>query len=290
MENWDDYRFILALDRCQTLRSAAALLGVNHSTVSRRLAVINSRYSSPAFELTAGGYAATQFGKKLVDAAEKIEEINFAANRSQKASGNELSGPITLSVPGVLARYILLGPLTQFCNDYPEIQLTIQSTYRFADLDRSEADVAVRAVNQPPDHFIGRRLFPYGLSYYCNGDYLAAVKPKNRTWITDIGEEKTPGWIARSPFPDAQVGLRIDDIELRHRAAIVGKGMILGACYMADPEPGLMRIHSSAIVPGQDIWVLTHPDLKDTPRIRLLMQFIASAIMAKRGLIVGDQQ
>lgn len=287
MENWDDYRFILALNRFATLRSAAAHLGVNHSTVSRRLAVINARYASPVFEQAAGRYVTTPLGEQLVHAASQMEEINFTANRQQVAIGTGLSGPITLSVPGALARYVLLAPLTQFCRDHPAIQLTIQSSYKFADLNRSEADVVVRGVMNPPDHLVGRRLFSYGLSYYCSTGYLAATAPADRRWITGPAPTGAPDWINQSPFPDAPIGMRIDDIELRHRAAISGQGMIRGACYMADPEPKLTRLPAATVTPAQDLWVLTHPDLKNTPRIRLLMQVITSALLEKRALIEG---
>lgn len=159
MDNWDDYRFILALDRCGTLRSAAAMLGVNHSTVSRRLSIINDRYNHPVFEQTTGRYQTTVFGKQLIEAAHKIEEIDFAAHRQEKALGDKLSGPITVSLPGVLAKYVLLEPLTQFCAEHPDIQLTIKSSYAFANLDRSEADIAVRGL-------IRRRII------WLDGDYL----------------------------------------------------------------------------------------------------------------------
>lgn len=289
MENWDDYRFILALDRSGTLRAAATRLGVNHSTVSRRLASINTRYGL-IFEQATGRYQATDLGKQLVNTAAQMEEINFAASRQQKASGDELSGPITLSIPGVLARYILLEPLTQFCNDHPAIQLTIQSTYRFANLDRSEADIAVRGVNEPPEHFVGRRLFAYGLSHYCSTDYFNTVAPEDRRWITDTFDKNPPDWIAHSPFPHAPIGLRINDVELRHRAAVMSKGMSLGACYIADQEPKLMRLPGATVMSGQDLWVLTHPDLRDTPRIKLLMQFIAAVLVKNRALIEGTHE
>ena len=286
MDNWDDYRLILALDRCGTLRSAATLLGVNHSTISRRLAVINARHSELVFEQVAGRYQTTPFGQQLVRAAQQMEEIDFAANRQEKAKGDALSGPITLSLPGVLASYILLEPLTTFCTKYPDIQLTIQSSYQFADLDKSEADVAVRGFDNPPEHFVGRRLFAYGLSYYCHKDYLQSVAPEERRWITNV---LPPTWIANSPFPDAPVSIQIDDIELRHRAAIMRCGMSFGACYMADQEPELVRLPNAPVIRGQDFWVLTHPDLKDTPRIKLLMQFIASVLTKNRALIEGHE-
>lgn len=288
MENWDDYRFILALDRSGTVRAAALLLGVTHSTVSRRLTVINERYGKPVFERSAGGYRKTELGSELVEAAQQMEGISFSADRRRKASETELSGPITLSIPDVLGQYLLLDYLSDFCRRYPGIKLSLLSSYSFADLDRSEADVVIRGVVKPSDHLVGRRLFPYALSYYCRRDYLEKTKPADRRWIAAVTPSGIPRWIADSPFPDAPVGIMSDDITLRHKAALRGHGMIRGACYMSDPEPDLIRLPKSpAPFPVADFWVLTHPDLKNTPRIKLLMRFLAAALLENQGLIEG---
>ncbi len=288
MENWDDYRFILALDRSGTIRAAALRLGVTHSTVSRRLAVINERYGKPVFERSAGGYRKTELGAELVEAAQQMEGISFSADRRRKASETELSGPITLSIPDVLGQYLLLDYLADFCQQYPDIKLSLLSSYSFADLDRSEADVVIRGVAKPPDHLVGRRLFPYALSYYCRRDYLEKTEPADRRWIAAVTTSGIPRWIADSPFPDAPVSMMSDDITLRHKAALSGHGMVRGACYMNDPEPDLMRLPKSpAPFPVADFWVLTHPDLKNTPRIKLLMRFLAAALLENQDLIEG---
>ncbi|WP_422345915.1 LysR family transcriptional regulator [Parasphingorhabdus sp.] len=288
MENWDDYRFILALDRSGTVRSAANLLGVTHSTVSRRLAIINDRYGQPVFERIAGGYQPTEWGTQLVQAAQQIEGISFSADRRRKANETELSGPITLSIPDVLGQFLLLDYLIDFSRQYPGIELILQSTYRFADLDRSEADVVIRGVAKPPEHLVGRRLFPYALSYYARYDYLEKTAPSDRCWITLPSPAGVPSWIATSPFPDAPVRMTSDDITLIHQAAKQGHGMVRNACYLGDPDPDLVRLpQSPPPFPVADFWVLTHPDLKATPRIKLLMRFLASALLQNQDLIEG---
>lgn len=289
MDNWDDYRFILALDRAGTVRGAAVLLSVTHSTVSRRLAVINTRYRQIVMERVAGGYRKTAFGKRLVAAAEQMEAINFSADRQRRAAETDLVGEITLSVPDVLGQYLLLDDLADFSSQYPDIELTVQSSNQFVDLDRSEADVVVRGTQKPPDHFVGRRLFPYSLSYYCHVDYLETIAPENRRWITGLSNDQPPPWIATSPFPDTAIGLISNDINFHYRAAVAGRGMIRNACYICDPDPQLMRVPDApAPTAVADLWVLTHPDLKGTPRIKLLMQFLASALSAKRDLVEGN--
>lgn len=289
MEKWDDYRLVLALDRAGTVRGAAALLGVTHSTVSRRLAVINARYAQPVMEKIAGGYRKTGFGERMIAAAEQMEAIDFSADRQRRAAETGLAGPITLSIPDVLGEYLLLDELAGFCSQYPDIELTVQSSNQFADLDRSEADVVVRGTHKPPEHFVGRRLFPYTLSYYAHVDYLRFTDPEERRWIAGLSAIPSPAWIADSPFPDAAVGLRSDDISFHYRAAVAGHGMIRNACYICDPDPRLVRLPDAPPpMPVADLWVLTHPDLKDTPRIQLLMRFLVDALKAKRDLIEGN--
>jgi hypothetical protein len=81
--------------------------------------------------------------------------------------------------------------------------------------------------------------------------------------------------------------MRIEDLVLRHIAAAQGHGMILGACYIADSINELQRFKENNLIPHLNIWVLTHPDLKQVPRIKLLMSFLTKALRAKEALISG---
>ncbi|MEP5487853.1 MAG: LysR substrate-binding domain-containing protein, partial [Parasphingorhabdus sp.] len=229
-----------------------------------------------------------EFGNRLIKAAEQMEAINFSADRQHRAAETELSGPITLSIPDVLGQYLLLDDLTKFCATYPDIELSIQSSYQFADLDRSEADVVVRGTNKPPEHFVGRRLFPYALSFYCKSDYFEQTRPENYQWITGLPASQPGDWIADSPYPDVPIGLMSDDISFHYQAAVAGHGMIRTACYICDPDPRLIRVpNAMPPIPVADLWVLTHPDLRETPRIKLLMRFLVSALKSRKNLVEG---
>ena len=286
MDDWDDYRMILALARSGTLRAAATELGLTHTTVSRRLSVLQDARGQ-LFDKTPGGYRPTARGRALIDVAEQMESLSLTGARHQRALDRQISGTITLSLPEAIAQYLLLEDLLQFAQTYPDIDLRVETSYRFVDLDRSEADVVVRGAHQPPDHLVGRRLFPYGVAYYGNREYVESTPRDQLQWIAPGPEARSPGWLENSPYPDVPIALCIDDITARHRALIMGMGLTGGACYMADPEPGLMRLSPQPPKPMQDLWVLTHPDLRETPRIRLLMDFIAQAMTAKKSLVTG---
>ncbi|MHA7819502.1 MAG: LysR family transcriptional regulator [Erythrobacter sp.] len=286
MSSWDDYRLILAIARAGTLRAAATEIGLTHTTVSRRLAAAQARHGT-LFEQHPGAYRPTQLGRALIDIAERMEDLSHAAERQERAAQADLSGPITLSLPEPIAQYLLAEDLFEFAASYPAIKLRIETGIRFVDLDRLEADVVVRGAQNPPGHLVGRRLFPTCITYYADRDYLASTAREELRWIAPATDGLWPGWRENSPFPDAPVSVVIDDIVTRHRALVKGLGLGRGACFMADPEPNLVRLVPDAPVPQQDLWVLTHPDLKHTPRIRALMDFIAGALKKKEDLVLG---
>lgn len=286
MQDWDDYRLVLALKRAGTLRAAAAGLGLTHTTVSRRLASVEQARGR-LFDRDPQGYVPTALGEALIELAERMEALALAGARYQRALDQDLSGVVRLSLPEPIAQYLLLEDLFAFAKEYPQIELRVETSLSFADLDRLEADVVVRGANEPPAHLVGRRLFPNCVTYYASRDYLASTPREDLRWIAPASDNFWPDWLESSPYPDAPVALVLDDITARHRALVRGLGLGRGACFMADPEPGLVRLTADPPVAQQDLWVLTHPDLRDTPRIRAVADFFYEALRAKEALVSG---
>ena len=287
MSEWDQYRLVLAVHRAETIRGAADLLGVNHATVSRRLAQIERGFDAPVFNKVTGGYQVSELGLELVAAAEDMELIVLAAERKSRAVSANLSGPIRVSMGEPIAQCLLQDALLQFARIHQNIELTIETSINFVDLNRSEADVVIRSTPSPPEHLVGRRLFPYFLCEYAAKGYLDKTRPDDRRWLTFARSLSGRDWIANSSFPDVPVGLSSDDLIWLLGAAKAGQGMIRTACYMADPDPGLQRLPGAEPLQAQDLWVLTHPDLKNAPRIKHLMRHLSAALEDKRDLIQG---
>ncbi|MDY7099503.1 MAG: LysR family transcriptional regulator [Pseudomonadota bacterium] len=286
MENWDDFRLILALARSGSLRAAANDLNLTHTTVARRLASLQDRRGD-LFEKGPGGYSPTALGRALVEVAESMERLTLEGARYQRSVDQDISGKITLSLPEAIAQYLLLDEIVAFCAAYSAIDLRVETSYRFVDLDRSEADIVVRGAQEPPEHLVGRRLFPYYAAYYGNREYIASTPVEKLRWIAPSPESRSANWLENSPFPDAPVVISIDDITARHKAVVAGLGLSRDACFMADPEPDLVRLSDDPPQPLQDLWVLTHPDLRHSPRVRLMMDFISQAIIARKSLVTG---
>lgn len=262
-------------------------LGVNHATVSRKLAWLNATYGQNVFDKTPGGYAVSEFGQHLVSAAEDIEAITLSADRVRRSWDPTLAGRVTLSVSVPIARYLLADCLPDFVQRYPKIQLVLHASERQIDLDRSEADVVVRTTDAPPQHLVGRRLFPYAVCYYATQSYLAQTPEDQRRWIGTASDAPVPVWAQESPFPHISIGLRASGYELRHQALLAGLGMARGACFMADQEQSLVRLPDAQPFDGLDFWVLTHPDLRASPRIKATMRFLIEVLDRKKDLIQG---
>lgn len=288
MENWDDYRLILAIHQGKTLRNAAAQLGVNHSTVSRRLATLNQRFGTNVAEPTSTGYTLTSVGEKLLLSAQKMALLVAQDARFERAHALHLTGEITLSVPPPILQFLLLDELHQFQLSHPHIKLNIHTSYDLADLDNCEADVVIRASNTPDEHLTGHRLFSIAVQFYGAKDYLAQTPPEQYRWITHPHSGDKPDWIANTPYPNANVGLCLTDLTLRHQAADQGQGLVRGACYIAAHFNNLVPLQGSDPMPFQELWVLSHPDLAHVPRIQALKAFLADALRAKKACITGS--
>lgn len=293
MRDWDEHRLVLAIHRGGTLRAAAEHLNVTHTTVSRRLASLEQGQPTPIFTRSDRAYKVSPYGAQRVAIAEKIEALDFASQRLARGAGEALSGPLSLSVPQAFLQFVLMNDIAAFGAAHPDIALTVAGSDAFADLDRGQADVVVRGQILPDEHLVGRMISTVGLSYYGNRDYLNATPPAQLRWISPTVSTATQSgsqpldWRAQSPYPEAPIGLVIDDIISRHQAVSNGLGLGRLACFMADPDPRLIRISPNDPVQLYELWILTHPDLRDTPKVRALMGWLGDALKPKRDSLVG---
>ncbi|BFT30395.1 LysR family transcriptional regulator [Alteromonas sp. D210916BOD_24] len=290
MNDWDDYRLVLAIHKGKTLRNAAHELGVNHSTVSRRLAILNKNYGSEIVRKTPSGLCLSPLGEKLLVSAEKIESLVIQDKRFERAEHLELEGDISVSVPPPIMQFLLLDDLMHFQRTHPRIALNIHSSYEIANLDECEADVVIRVSNTPDEHLVGYRLFSVATQYYAAKDYLKNTPPHLYQWITNTHSGDRPEWIKHTPFPDAKIGPCITDLTLRHQAANSGHGMIRGACYIAHNFNNLVSLAGTEPEPFQQIWVLSHPDLAHINRIQVLKKYLADALKSKKARITGESE
>lgn len=295
MKDWDDYRYVLAVARTGSIRAAAAALGVNHSTVSRRIDAFEARLQVRLFERLPTGYFMTGTGEEMAAFARRIEAETLAASRLLAGREARLSGTLRVTMPNTIAVHFAMPDLVRFSDEHPEISLELDVTLSMADLARREADVAIRVSNDPPGNLVGRRLLRYARAIYASEGYLSrhdSARPRSAagpgmTWIGWDDTVPDPQWVRQSPYPDAPARNRISNTLVHLEAAKCGMGICMLPCFVGDTEPTLRRLPPGTPEPDRDIWLLTHEDLRHTARVRRFLDFMAEAILARRDLLEG---
>lgn len=291
--DWDDLRFILAVCRHGTLSGAARELSVNHSTVFRRVGTIEQKLGIRLFERLPTGYVMTKASEAIFQSAETIETEIFTLSRKLIGGDMRLNGALYITAPDALTIEVLMPYVAQFGKRYPEIDLNFTVENRYLDLSMRQSDVAIRSTKNPPETAIGKRLCTLGVTLYASSQYLAEhgkIKISNGKWLMpDKSEEwfSANRWL-ESHYPEATVAFRSNTLLALFEATKLGMGIAPLPCFLADPETSLQRI----MVPPEEfcseLWLLTHPDLKRTARVRAFVDFIRDAIEDVRPRLEGS--
>lgn len=301
MKDWDDIRFFLAVAREGTMSGGAKLLGVNQSTVSRRIVALEERYGTRLLEKLPTGYVLTPAGETLIRSAESIEEEMANIDRQILGQDSQLMGSIHITTVDTLAQKLLAPMLTKFLFNHPEIEIELSATYDPVSLSKREADVALRASKNPPENLVGRRLAKAAYAIYGSNAYLDKMMEFHALQHMDLQDEESPfNWIGWDDemtkekwlgpgYPKSRVRCRVNSISTMFETVRAGMGLAQMPCFMGDADSSLRRLSNSPIETPLDIWLLTHADLRQTAKIRVFMDFLSEEIMKKKDLIEGRE-
>ncbi|WP_104017925.1 LysR family transcriptional regulator [Roseovarius nitratireducens] len=291
--DWDQLRIFLAVHRGRSVRAAAQLLRVSHSTVSRRLTELETGLGARLFNRGPDGFVLTAVGEAALPRAERAETEILGLQRDIFGQDARLSGTVRITMPPVFAERLIMPHLAEFAARYPDVRLEIIPTYALSDLSRRDADIAVRFQEKPDQYLFGRRLPRFADAIYAAPEYVAAHRfdgeAPTATWLGWGDSEDLPAWVADTPFPRCRVWHDCADPLAQVEAAKAGMGMAVLPCLIGDPEPGLVRVMGQPPYKGRQGWVLTHPDLKTTERVRFCVRFICEAVDRHADLVTGEQ-
>ncbi len=293
--DWNELRFALAVLRTGSLSAAARILGVNHSTVFRRVRAIEARLGTRLFDRLPTGYVPTTEGEAVRDAAERIEQELFDLSRLLTGRDLRPRGLVRLAGPDALTLRLLMPMLTRFQASHPQIELEVTTANAFADLARREADIVVRSTTTPPQTAVGRKLCTLASTFYATPEYLSRFEDSTQTELPpydfllpdDSFEDYKPArWLRRS-HPHHRVVFRSNTVLALHQAARLGSGVAPLPCFLGDADPSLRRVRPPQPEFASEIWLLTHSDLRGTARIRALMDFLGREIKTLEDRLEG---
>lgn len=290
--DWNSLQDFLCIARHRTLAGAARVRHVNHSTMFRRLNQLEEALGARLFERLPDGYQLTLEGERLLPHAERIEAEATAAERALADADAAPRGNIRLTAPDNLAYSYLPGYLAQFHRDYPNICVELIVTNQDLNLARREADIALRATRQPPDYLVGRCIFEIGWGIYAAGEL--AEKAQSLSDVNDLAHWPIIGaesalwylpayrWI-EDHIPVEKIVMRGSD--LMSVAALAASGLGLAVLPDDHNAPPLKRIADFAPGLVGGFWLLTHPDLRHTGRIKLLMEHLVGSFRGDRRFV-----
>lgn len=292
--DWDDIRYFLQVVRAGSVTRAAARLGINHTTVYRRIAALEDRLGKSLFERSSNGWVLTPVGERIVAFAESMAAEAHNIERQILADSHELSGLLRVTAADHCVERLLMPATRKFIQRYPQIDLEVVATADEVDLAAREADVALRGTDQPPPNLVGKRIAQIGFAVYGTQalKQQAALDPdaEDLPCITWVGDGHTrPPWIEKS-FPNTRRIYRTTTGTVMLAMARAGLGIARLACVFGDPDRKLQRIPAKYIEPGPALWVLSHVDLRTTARVRIFRDFLVEELEKQRDLIEGRRR
>ncbi len=285
--NWDDLKFFLAVARTGTLRGGAEAIQVNHTTVTRRLSLMEDNLGGRLFDRSRQGLALTQLGADLLPHADRVEDEMVAMSRTIVGRDAEPRGTVVVTMPHALALTSFMDDMADFSERYPLIELDIRFSNSIADLTRREADVSLRVTDHVAEDVVGRKLLPCSQAAYCTPDYAKRIEDNAGEGLHFIGWGEPEGahtadWLQASYYPKATLKHRVSDLIPHVTLAASGFGMAYLACALGDRYPGLIRAPFQKPLEYRSVWLLLHRDLRKTARVRLFVDHLAERVKLRR--------
>jgi len=290
---WDDLRHFLAFARAGSMQSAAIALGVNQSTVQRRIAELEKCAGHRLVERHLGSYRMTELGEQLLPAAEGVAAAVAAFERHLAASDKAPTGIVRLTcgsgVADVLQRTRLIDA---FHSRFPGLRVELVTSDRFLDLSKGEADIAIRLGEPTDETLVGRKIADASWAVYAGRTYVERhgrprdVEDLNRHVIVgcDGPIKDYPGSRRlRSLAPHATITTRSDHWQGVMLALKAGAGLVAMPHWQGDRESEIVCVIDDIglVLP---FYLLMHRDMQHTPRVRAFADFVASEIKSFRAL------
>ena len=292
MLSWDDFHYVKAIADTRSLAGAAEYLGVNHSTVFRRLAQIEQQLGSRLFERNRAGYSLTTCGEEMVELAGRMGDDIVSFER--KVTGQDLrpSGELRVATSDLVLIHLLNDILVGFRRAYPEIMLDVVVSNQRLNLSKRDADVAVRAIYQNPDPLAGRKIARiawavFGPSALAGEPFDPMVDGRRHSWLAfadHIAIARAMKWL-KDRVGEKHIVYKANTMVGLAEAAAAGMGMALLPCYVGTAIPGLAQLSPPLPELEGELWLITHPDLRNTARVRAFLDFCAAEIAQRRKII-----
>ncbi|WP_437670974.1 LysR family transcriptional regulator [Sorangium sp. So ce131] len=293
--SWDDLRYLLALSREGSLAGAGRALGVDHTTVGRRVEALEAALGVRLFVRSPSGYALTSEGLSLIPDVARVEEVILAIERGSLGRDQRLSGTVRVTAAEAFGSRFLAPRLGALHAAHPGISIELVTSIRALDLSRREADIAVRFFRSAEGGLVVRKAGVVGWAAYAARGY---IERRGAPTAADLPAHARIGIEAPGAMPPEHVWFermaaggpcvfRSNSTACMLGAARAGLGVALLPCFIGDLEPDLARV-ALPDEPRRAVWLTVHRDLQHAPRVRAVLDAIARTLAEERAVLSGD--
>jgi DNA-binding transcriptional LysR family regulator len=286
---WDDLRIFLAVARDGSISGAAKRINVQHSTVSRRIKVLEQQLGTRLIERKASGYELTSAGEELKLAASKMEVEVLEVEGALGGEEDRPTGVLRVAAINNMASSVLMPMFARFSAKYQEIELHVQVSNKYVSLAERQADVAIRQTNTPHETLVGTLLSKVASAVYGERNYVLSLRSGG-----------TPKWLGveccafhqsltNAACPNHDYNFFVDETLLTLAAVREGMGLAYLPCFMGDNDARLVRYLAPEPQHDVGLWLLYHPNLRRTKRVRLFREHMLAEIAGQRELFDGSE-
>lgn len=292
--DWNDLQDFLAVARVGQIARAAAQLGVDATTVGRRLRRLEARLGRTLFEQTREGQVLTEAGETLLA---QVEQMQRAADRIEaRPDSGTLSGLLRVSVSEGFGTWLVAEHLPAFAAAHPALTIDLVASSGFLSPSKREADVAVLLARPAQGPVVASKLSDYALHLYASADYVASRGAPTRDTLAR--EHRLVGYIPDLLYApelrylrevDAALAPQLRSSSIAAQARLIAGGAGVGVLphFIAGRDPALVRVLPEVTI-ARAFWLVTHRDTRQLRRVRAFRSWLVELVTRHRAALVGD--
>ncbi|MEE3624346.1 LysR family transcriptional regulator [Nitrospirillum sp. BR 11752] len=295
--DWDALQSFLAVVRAGKLTAAARRMGVDHSTLSRRIADLERTLQTQLFTRSVQGYALTPQGEKLLASAQAMESVALGILGEVAGSSLKVAGTVRIGAPDGFGTVFLAPRLGDLGAAHPDLVVELVTTPRLFSLTKREADIAIGLAPPREGRLHARKLTDYRLGLYAAVDYLERRGAPQRR--ADLRDHRLIGYVGELIYApeldyipliekDLVPSITSSNLLAQYHMTLAGQGLCVLPCFMAGQEPRLRRVLPDTVSLTRSFWLIVHSDLRALARVRITSDFIVEAVRAERPIFLPD--
>ncbi|PJK24208.1 LysR family transcriptional regulator [Mycobacterium goodii] len=283
----DNLRYFLEVARTGRLNDAARNLGVDHTTVGRRITALEKSFGQRLFDRSPGGWQLTEAGADLFPHAETVESAVIAAYETRTSSAGPLTGTVRVATTDGFGAFVMAPRLVDLRRRHPHLDIEMVTATEHRSLTARHFDIAVTLEEPPPRGVVVQELAGYDLRLYATPEYLDAAPPIDELadlarhtliWYIDALLDVAPLRILESLPHKQRVAIQTNNITGHWMAARGGLGIAPLPQYVAEADPTLRSVLPQMFSVRRRYWMVIPRELRQVGRVRAVAQFLCEIV------------